>query len=216
MTEQRHPSEPAVAARLAEAMERLGEVSRVLLRQAATAEGLSVTQAQVLLRLRATADEPAQHGTVALARWLDVSAATVSDTIRALEQKGLVRRRTDSADPRRIAVRPTRLGVAATRRLARWSEPVSAALTESVAAATGDSTSAGLGELLEAALGAIAELQARGVVTVARTCVRCRFFDPSERDGSPYWCDLLDAPLAPATLRLDCADFQAGRDVDVG
>jgi DNA-binding MarR family transcriptional regulator len=195
-----------VAARLAAALERIGEAARILLRSAAAAEGLSPTQAQVLLRLHQSRAEPGQHGTVALARWLGVSAPTVSDAVAALERKRLVSRRAPGSDLRRVSVGLTAGGSAAAGRLADWDEPLRTAV---VGADAGLLASGSLGGLLELALRTIAELQRAGVVTIARTCTACRFFQPTADGGEPYWCGLLQAPLAPDTLRLDCPDHQS-------
>lgn len=195
-----------VSARLAAALERIGEASRVLLRSAAASEGLSPTQAQVLLRLRQTRGDGGQHGVVALAAWLDVSAPTVSDAVAALERKDVVVRDAAHGDARRTVVRLTRRGAAVARRLQEWDAPLRNALA---AAERSVSAGASLATMLEVTLQAIVELQRAGVVTVARTCRGCRFFDPDGRARSSYWCGLLDAPLEPATLRLDCPDFEA-------
>lgn len=203
-----HPHETVVA-RLAAATERIGEAARVLLRSAAASEGMSSTQVQVLLRLSATADEPAQHGSVALARWLDVATPTVSDSVAALERKGLVRRRADAADPRRVRVVLTASGVQAAERLSAWDEPLRLALLEAHADNAPDPPPDPLGDALDRSLRTIAALQRAGVVSVARTCHACRYFDAAGRPDSIFWCDLLEAPLEPATLRLDCPEFQA-------
>lgn len=195
-----------VSTRLAAALERIGEAARVLLRTVAADEGVSPTQAQVLLRLRQARGEPGQRGVVALARWLDVSAPTVSDAVAALERKGLVVRTGDAADSRRVAVRLTKRGAAVGRRLRGWDAPLREALD---AAGRSVSPDGSLAAMLEVTLETIARLQRAGVVTVARTCRGCRFFEPQGRGGAPYWCGLLDAPLRPATLRLDCPEFEA-------
>lgn len=81
---------PGLDRRLADAVERLGDAARAMLRRAAAAEGLSPTQAQLLLRI--TSDTAPPEGTGALAGWLEVSAPTVSDAVRTLARKGLAER----------------------------------------------------------------------------------------------------------------------------
>lgn len=198
------PGHTDVAARLAAALERIGAAGRTLLRTAASAHGLSPTQAQLVLRLRQTADEPNQHEPLALARWLDVSAPTVSDAVAALERKGLVSRAVGGPDLRRVSVRLTARGSSVAGELADWDAPLRAAVT-----AAGSPPDAGLPALLELSLRTIAALQRAGVVTVARTCTACRFFQPRSDADTPYWCGLLDAPLEPATLRLDCPEYDS-------
>jgi DNA-binding MarR family transcriptional regulator len=200
--------DPAVVRRLSGALERIGEVSRVLLRAAAAAEGVSPTQAQLLLRLHHTRAEPDQHGTVALAAWLDVAAPTVSDAVATLERKGLVARRVgdNAADLRRVAIQLTTLGSAAAERLTAWDEPLQAAVH---ASRDPQADVDPLASALEVTLRTIGNLQRAGKVSVARTCTTCRFFRTEPDADAPYWCNLLEAPLGPASLRLDCPDHQA-------
>ena len=66
------------------------------------------------------------------------------------------------------------------------------------------------GYLLDALLRLIAELQAAGLITVARMCRSCVFFDPDVHDDpqAPHHCRLLDQPLKLTELRVDCPDYQ--------
>lgn len=185
---------PDLDRRLADALERLGEAGRAMLRRAAAAEGLTPTQAQLLLRI--TAEGAPAAGTGALAGWLEVSAPTVSDALRTLAGKGLAERGRPG-DARAWAA--TARGRAVAGRLRGWREPLLAALREQPA----DRTAGALTALLQT----IAALHAGGHISTARTCLTCRFFrgDPA----GAAWCTLLDTALSPATLRVDCADHRA-------
>ncbi len=194
-------------ARLAAALERIGEAARVLLRSAAAAEGVSSTQAQLLLRLAGTSAEADEQGIGALARWLDVSAPTASDATTALERKGLILRRANQPDSRRVAVVLTSHGSEVAHRLTSWDLPLQEALA--AATATGVAGTPPDAAMLDLALGTIAALQRAGVISIARTCRGCAFFDAAGSTSASYWCRLLDQPLEPATLRLDCAEYQA-------
>lgn len=197
-----------LTARLAAALERIGEAARVLLRSAATAENVSSTQAQLLLRVSGTGAEAADSGIGALARWLDVSAPTASDATSALERKGLIARRVDQPDGRKVEVAPTARGAEVALRLRAWDQPLQEALAATATA--GDFARAPAdAAMLDRALATIAELQRAGVIKIARTCRGCRFFDTSHSEGAPYWCHLLAQQLEPATLRIDCAEYQA-------
>lgn len=86
----------ALDARLIDAVERLGDAGRAMLRDAAKREGLSVTQAQLLLRVTTPTAGPQSTGS--FARWLEVSAPTVSDAASALVRKGLLEAPLGAAD----------------------------------------------------------------------------------------------------------------------
>lgn len=186
---------PDLDGRLSDAVERLGDAARAMLRRAAGAEGLSPTQAQLLLRISSAA-APAE-GTGALACWLEVSAPTVSDALGSLADKGLAARGR-SRGSRAWAATPRGLEVA--RRLRHWRDPLLSALRDQPTARKADA--------LTSLLGVIAALNAEGHISTARTCLTCRFFrdDPA---GDAWWCTLLDTALAPATLRVDCPEHAA-------
>lgn len=175
---------------LAAAVERLAHAVRVLRWDAAYALGLSPTQLSVLERLDGA---PAPRRRVgALAGELDLTAPTVSDAVTALRRKELV----EPAGPNgRDPLVLTEAGRELLRSTPRWDAALEGAL-EGLPPDRRDSTYA-------AVLDVIGALQRAGVITVARTCTTCRFFD---RTGDTPRCALLDAPLPPAALRLDCPE----------
>ncbi len=187
-------AEPAsVAPRLlVAATERLAHAIRVLRWDAAYALGLSPTQLSVLETLDVA---PAPRRRVgALAGELDLTAPTVSDAVATLRRKGLV----EPAGPAgRGPLALTTAGRDLLRSTPRWDAPLELALDD-LPADRRDATYA-------AVLDVIGALQRAGVITVARTCTTCRFFD---RSGGTPRCALLDAPLPPAALRLDCPEHE--------
>jgi DNA-binding MarR family transcriptional regulator len=186
-------------ARLIDAVERLGDAGRAMLRDAAKREGLSVTQAQLLLRVTTPTAGP--QGTGSFARWLEVSAPTVSDAASALVRKGLLEAVPDVADTRRSSWVPTGPGREVAERLHGWRDPLTAGLS----ACSPQERAAALRVLLET----IASLNRTGRITVARTCLTCRFLRDEAPDGrAGEWCGLLKAPLGAADLRVDCPDHQ--------
>ncbi|MFI6151969.1 MarR family winged helix-turn-helix transcriptional regulator [Kitasatospora sp. NPDC051170] len=186
-------------ARLVDAVERLGDAGRAMLRDAAKREGLSVTQAQLLLRVTTPSAGPQSTGS--FARWLEVSAPTVSDAAAALVRKGLLEAVPDVTDTRRSSWVPTGPGREAAERLHGWRDPLAAGLS----ACSPQERAVALRVLLEA----VASLNRTGRITVARTCLTCRFLRQEAPDGrAGEWCGLLEAPLAAADLRVDCPEHE--------
>ncbi|MFD7900931.1 MarR family winged helix-turn-helix transcriptional regulator [Kitasatospora sp. NPDC059722] len=186
-------------ARLIDAVERLGDAGRAMLRDAAKREGLSVTQAQLLLRVTSPTAGPQSTGS--FARWLEVSAPTVSDAAAALVRKGLMESVPDLADNRRSSWVPTGPGREVAERLHGWRDP----LTGGLSASAPEDRATALRVLLEA----IASLNRTGRITVARTCLTCRFLGDEHPDGrAGEWCGLLEAPLGAADLRVDCPEHE--------
>ena len=182
--------------RLADALERVGHVLRTQMRAAGAEHGLSPIQAQLLMRM-ATAGKPDLEP-ARLAGWFDVSRPTVSEATAALRRKGLLTDEPVPGDRRRTRLVLTPGGRTVARELARWNEPVRDVL--------GALPSAAKGETYGLMLQLIAGMQRSGLVTVARTCTTCRFYRPRNVSAPTPHCNLLDAPLPPEALRLDCPD----------
>lgn len=194
------PSDQAdVAQKATAALERIGQAFRVLLQREAQRRGLTPTQLQLLLRL--VQDPPARCRPGALARELDVTPASLSASIGALERKGLVQRARSESDLRGFTLATTRSG----SRLARELEGVAGPVERAIRALDPAAQTA----LMRSCFELIAELQRREVVTVARMCITCEHFRPRVRSGpQPHHCALLDAPLAEDELRVDCPEHE--------
>jgi DNA-binding MarR family transcriptional regulator len=196
-------SEPRHAdldATLAAALDRVGEALRGLARDAAGARGLSTVQLRLLERLAAGAPPPPEVR--ALSREFDLTEATVSEAVSALRRKGLVERARDPLDGRRFRLALTPEGREVATAVARWPEPLE---RELAALPHGDRVAA-----LGLALALIDRLQRAGVVQVARICVTCAHFRPHAhaQPAAPHHCALLQRPLGPADLRVDCAEHE--------
>src|SRR5690606_37808994 len=59
--------------------------------------------------------------------------------------------------------------------------------------------------VVEGLLTIIAGLVREGAITVARTCLTCRFH---RFDSGAHHCTLLDIPLLPSTLRVNCPEHE--------
>jgi DNA-binding MarR family transcriptional regulator len=193
-------TEDDVDGKLAGALERVGQALRTLLGDRARAEGLTTTQAQLLIRLMSAPPPRRQVG--ALAGEFDVKQPTISDAVAALRRKGLVRYGADTSDRRARPIELTASGSRTAGRLARWKDPMVASLAEAPPERRQES--------LLLLLDVIADLQRAGLVTVARMCTTCRYFRPEMHldRTAPHHCALLDAPLRPAELRVDCAEHE--------
>ncbi|MFI0485394.1 MarR family transcriptional regulator [Actinomadura sp. 9N215] len=191
----RPPNSEEVAEKTVDALERLTVAYRSFSQQVASARRLSPLQSQ-LLTVLAAGPPPAAH-IDALHRELQVAQPTVSDAVTALISKGLVTRRPDPADRRRQRLSLTPAGLEAADGIAgRRGELVSAvgALPD------------GAGEtVLNSLLLLIAHLHREGVITVARTCLTCRFHETP--DGHHH-CALLNLRLDAGDLRVNCPEHQ--------
>jgi DNA-binding MarR family transcriptional regulator len=189
---------PDLDAKLVAALERVGQALRVQVWDTAKEYGLTPTQLQLLLRL--ASDQPERRRIGVLAAELDVTHPTVSDAVAVLRRKGLVER--DPAN-RQATLGLSGRGRSLVRLLADWDRRTRDGLAGFPAASKEDT--------LQLLLDLIATLQRSGAITVARMCVTCRFFrrDAHLGERRPHHCALVDAPMGPAELRVDCAEHEA-------
>src|SRR4249920_3165290 len=161
----------------------------IALKQQAWAEaggrGLTPTQGQVLALLRANPDG-LRLG--ALAEQLGVTAATTSDSVTALQRKGLVTKEPMAGDARGVIVLLTPTGTREAAAAAAWPD----FLLEAV----GELSTVEQAAFLRALVSMIRTLQEKGRIPVARMCVSCRFFRPYQHDNParPHHCAFVDAP----------------------
>ena len=180
------------ALRAAHLVERLGR----LLRAGDHATALNPAQAEAL-RYLARANRFSRTP-ASLADYLGSTRGTVSQTLLALEAKGLVERQANVRDGRSIhlAVTPAGMGFLS-------ADPVRALAAAIEAAGAG----ACLADDLEASLrAAVAERGGRAF----GACHTCRHFRRDQRPGAfPHHCALLDEALSEADATLICAEQAA-------
>jgi DNA-binding MarR family transcriptional regulator len=186
--------------KLIAALERLAHVLRTLLWEEGVRSRLSPIQIQTLLYLASHSEELCRVGQ--LAQEFNLTPATMSDAVDALEEKGLVVRRPWPKDGRVVTLRLTAQGRRHAEKLSRWTE----ALQEQLAHFPAEEKARALGFLLKL----IEALYRAGIITVARICLTCRFFRPYAHPDSPapHHCALLDKPLAEGDLRVDCPEHE--------
>lgn len=188
-----------VPQRLATGLAKIAVAVRHQERAAAGANELTATQALVL---RMVSNESAGVPVSDLAHRLAVTVQTVSDSVAALDRKGLVARRPDEDDRRVVRVTATQAGVQTVADLDRSPD----ALLASVGELSPDEQRV----LLRVVVKLIRGLQQRGEMPVARVCATCRFFAPYAHANSaqPHHCHFVDAPFGEAQLQTDCADHR--------
>lgn len=178
------------------ALERAGHALRTGLRLRAKEAGVTLTQAEILLRLASGRLGRSRVG--ALAEEFDVRQPTVSDAVAALGRKGLVERRASPTDARSTELILTAEGLDTVARLEAWE----LSAREILAQHPDGEKEVALGLLVEL----ISALNRSGAIQIARTCPTCRFFRPGGK-SIPH-CALLDLPLGPADIRVDCPEHE--------
>lgn len=179
---------------------RISEVFRVLTQAQAQDHGLSSTQLQLLLFMQFHPD-PQQRKAAFMAKEFNVTKATISDSVKALEQKGLVQRLTDEKDSRSFILSLTAKG----QELAMATQNVTAPLDEAVNELLPEQRV----HLQYALFDLIYLLNQAGIVSPQRMCYRCHYYGGNRKDQ--HFCNLLNVPLLADELRLECPEFTKPR-----
>jgi len=172
-----------------------------LVRAQSWRKDLPPTQAAVLRVLESV---PGGQRARQLAERLGISAASLSDSLKALEAKGWIERLPDPADGRAAIIRLSAQGKALAQELLGGDGGM-AALLKRLGAED-------LGALLRITQLLVFEAQQQGLASGPRTCLGCRFFQPhasGDRD-KPHFCGFIRKPFGDPELRVDCAEQEAG------
>ena len=192
---------PATSERIVSAISRIGAALRAGAWEFATAQGLNRTQVEVLEILNS---RDAGVRLSWLAQQLQITAATVSDSVAALVAKELVQKKPAVDDGRAIAVQLTAAGRALAGKIGHASDFAIDAI-EKLPPATQQ-------RLFTSLLAVIGELQRSDHFGELRACVTCEHFAANAHRSAqaPHHCRLVDAPLSPSLLRFDCPDHRLG------
>lgn len=196
------PQQGDLDSKLVVALEKLSEVLRLLLWEQGKKWKLSPLQIQFLVFLRY--HQPEQPQVTLLAERFNLTKATVSDAVTALENKGLVQRLPLPSDRRRAVLQLTPDGETVVGEIDGWAERLREHLKQF---AQPEKESA-----FRLMLGLIAALEASGLIHMNRICLTCRYYQSEGKDGGERgaFCHLLQKPLQPADLRIDCPEHEPG------
>jgi DNA-binding MarR family transcriptional regulator len=163
--------------------------------QDAGQQGLTPTQGQILALL---VDKSLRLSDIA--NNLSVTAATTSDAVTTLVDKGLVQKVKSPSDGRAIAITLTATGVRVAKKTASWDD----FLLSTVDELTEEERAIFLRGLIKI----IRKLQENGQISVANMCVNCTFFQPYRYDDDkyPHHCGLVNSPFGDRHLRINCPE----------
>ncbi len=176
--------------RIAALLERLGRI----LQNEAHADDLKPAQWEAL-RYLARANRFSRRPS-AVTAYLGVTKGTVSQTLNALERKGLIAKKAAGADRRNVSIEITRKGRALLK-----GDPLFAmeAAARTLPAKSAQSVEAGLAAILTETL------RRRGGHPFG-ACRTCRHFRKNAKAGDPHYCALLDEPLSAPDGDMICVE----------
>lgn len=173
-------------------------LARILQNDAHTG-GLKPTQWEVL-RYLSRANQFSRMPS-AVTTYLGMTKGTVSQTISALERKGLIAKEVSRRDKRIAQLSVTRAG-----RKLLLDDPVQRIADAMTALNPGEQEQ--LTQLLKKALRE--SLRSRGGKTFG-ACHSCRHFDRGSRNGRPHRCMLLDVALSESDSQKICVEHESHR-----
>lgn len=180
--------------KIAMGIERLSTVFRAALWEETKRCGLSPLQAQILLFIASHA--PMQSRVSTLAKEFAVTKATVSDAVRALLEKGMLKKKSGD-DARAFSLALTASGKKQVQKFSVLTEYFDEALTAIPANERK--------KIWEGLLLLIGHLQKTGIIPL-RMCFSCQHY--GKHKSVPY-CQLLEQALQIEDIRLDCPEHSA-------
>lgn len=195
------PGEERTEARILAGLSRIGTVLRSQAWRETAPRGVHPTQAQFLVFLARSRPDGARLSE--LAERLAVTPSTASESVSALERKGLVERLRDPSDRRARRIVLTDAGKVFAAEAETWPDLLLGVVEEL------DAWERGV--LLRIVVKMIRTLQERGEISPSQMCVSCRHFRPHAHPDPerPHHCAFVDAAFGDAELRLDCGDHEA-------
>lgn len=178
------------------ALERLAEAFRVLAWEVSKKSGLSPIQLQILVFCLFHEQQMATVST--LAEEFHLTKATISESVRILENRQLIVRKKSKQDQRSHYLVLTAKGKKLAQQASQFADAlVKAAMQLQKPVKT---------SMLDGLLHMIYDLQQQGMIHPQRMCWNCRFY--TQHKQQPY-CALLQKVLQTTDLRIDCPEFQA-------
>lgn len=186
--------------KIAFGFERIAQVLKTLIWTESKESGLSPIQIQFLIALLYGGSK--DWTLTDLATYFQLTPATISDALTALEEKDLIVRRQSTEDRRVSHIVLTAAGRRQAQKLAGWMNAVQEAV--------GELETPDKAVLLRSLIAIIGGLQERGLISVVRMCKTCTYFRPNAHIGKPkpHHCAYIDTALADGDLRLDCPEYE--------
>jgi len=176
-------------------LERLSQVFRILLWNKAKLYNLSPIQIQLLIFIQ---HHSADKTTISyLAQEFNFTKPTISDAIKVLEQKKLIKKNIDSTDTRSYTIQLTVEG----KKVVTETEDFANPLTKLIA----NASETGKKVLWQNISSLIIQLNELEVITVQRTCFNCKHYATKNKT---HFCNLLNKKLEIQDIRIDCREFE--------
>lgn len=185
----------SIESKIIASLERVSQAFRVLLWNESKEHSLSPIQVQVLIFLLHHSDQ--KRKVSYLADEFNMTKATISDTIKTLEQKALIKKEYEQHDTRSYIIQLTKKGKEIAEQTSLFSEQIQIPIDKL--------HSTDKENLLLSLLDIIHHLNKSGIITIQRMCFTCHFYK-ANMNGQEHFCRLLNSKLKDNELRIDCPE----------
>jgi DNA-binding MarR family transcriptional regulator len=192
----------SIESKIVASLERVSQAFRVLLWNESKEFSLSPIQVQLLIFLLHHSDE--KRKVSYLADEFNMTKATISETIKTLEQKKLIKKEYEPHDTRSYIIHLTKKGKDIAEQTSLFAKQIQVPISKL--------HSTDKENLLLSLLDIILHLNKSGIITIQRMCFTCHFYK-ANKDGQKHFCGLLNTKLADDELRIDCAEHKQKEEV---
>lgn len=179
-------------------LERISQVFRILLWEKAKHHKLSPIQIQLLIFIH---NHSLKNATISyLAKEFDITKATISDSIKILEQKQLISKISDNKDARSYQIQLSEQGIQAVNEIENFAKPITDIIetfpiTDKLV-------------MWQNIHNLINQLHKMDIISTQRTCFNCQHYS---KMGKSHFCQLLNQKLQNQDIRIDCNEFESLR-----
>ena len=168
---------------------------RILLWNKAKEHSLSTIQIQLLIFIQYHSEDKTTISY--LAQEFNFTKPTISDAIKVLEQKKLIKKFTDSSDTRSYTIQLTTAGKKIVSETENFANPLT-----TIIAKTSETDKMILWQNIS---NLIIQLNKLEVISVQRTCFNCNHYATKNKT---HFCNLLNLKLETQDIRIDCGEFE--------
>lgn len=176
-------------------LERLSQVFRILLWEKAKEYSLSPIQIQLLIFVQHHSKEKTTISY--LAQEFNFTKPTISDAIKVLEQKKLIKKYTDNTDTRSYSIQLTIEGEKIVAQTENYANPLT-----TIIAKANEKDKVLLWQNISTLIIKLNKLE---VISVQRTCFNCKHYSTKNKTS---FCNLLNQKLDTKDIRIDCEEFE--------
>jgi len=190
-------SKPQTEFKISLVLSKLSDFYRQSLWSQAQPHGISPIQVQLILFVRnhSSALNKVSH----LAKEFQMTKATISDSVRVLVDKKLLRKVSEVNDKRSFSLQLTTRGEELANAIESHQDDFLKVLSK-LESGKKVGLFKGLFELLN-------KLNEEGLIPIQRMCFNCGFYDGDKQ--SSHRCSFLQKTLETADIRIDCDDFES-------